>query len=153
MWVDFDHFIQAYQTGRSLEKRGQVIEAIREYELAEGLYQGDFLEEDPYEDWPILQRESLKDSYLIILERLSRHYFEEKQYATCIHLCQKILAKNDCREDAYRRLMRCYCRQGQPTLALRQYHRCVETLDRVLEVSPAPETVALYHQIRNREKV
>lgn len=153
LWVDFNHFIQAYQAGQRLEKQGQLTEALRQYELAEGLYQGDFLEEDLYEDWPILQRESLKDNYLIILERLSRNYFEEKQYGTCIHLCQKILAKDDCREDAHRRMMRCYYRQGQPTLALRQYHICVETLDRVLEVSPAPDTTALYQQIRKRESI
>ncbi len=153
VWVDFEHFIQAYQAGRTLEKQGQLAEAIRAYELAEGLYQGDFLEEDPYEDWPIIQRESLKDSYLVILERLSRYYFEEKRYTTCIHLCQKILAKDDCREDAHRRLMQCYSCQGQIRLALRQYHLCVEALAKVLEVSPAPETVALYNQIREREAV
>ena len=128
-------------------------EAMREYEVAEGLYQGDLLEEDLYEDWLIPRREGLKDSYLIILDRLSRYYLKEKGYATCIHLCQKILAKDDCREDAHRRLMRCYSRQGQRNLALRQYHLCVEALGRVLDVPPMPETVALYHQMRNGEVV
>ena len=153
IWVDFEEFEQCYQACRSLEKQGRVFESIPEYELAEGLYQGDFLEEDLYEDWPILQREGLKDRYLIILERLSRYYLEQKRYTTCIHLCQQILAKDDCREDAHRRLMRCYSRRGQPHLALRQYHLCEEALARVLEVPPMLETVALYHQIRNWEKV
>ena len=121
---------------------------MAEYEVAEGLYQGDFLEEDLYEDWPMLQREGLRDSYLLILDRLSRRRFEEEKYATCIHLCQKILAKDDCREDAHRRLMHCYCRQGQPYLALRQYHQCTETLQTELEVPPMAETLALYERIR-----
>ncbi|MBI1880744.1 MAG: hypothetical protein HYR94_21415 [Chloroflexi bacterium] len=153
IWVDFEEFGQHYEAGQSFERRGKLTEVIREYELAENLYQGDFLEEDPYEDWPILQRESLKDNYLVILERLSRYYLEEKRYTTCIHLCQKILAKDDCREDAHRRLMQCYSRQGQPNLALRQYQLCVEALARTLDVSPAPETVALYNQIREREAI
>lgn len=126
-------------------------EAMGEYEVAEGLYQGDFLEEDLYQDWLIPWREGLKDSYLVILERLSRYHLEEKRYATCIHLCRKILAKDDCREDAHRRLMRCYKRQGQRNLALRQYHLCAEALARVLDVPPMEETVALYHQIRRGE--
>ena len=151
VWVDFEQFEEYYQAGRSLEKRSQVAEAVREFELAEGLYQGDFLEEDLYEDWPILQRESLKDNYLVILDHLSRYHLEAGQYTTCIHFCRKILAKDDCREDVYRRLMRCYNRRGQPNLALRQYHLCSETLSRELDVSPAPETVSLYNQIRHRK--
>jgi DNA-binding SARP family transcriptional activator len=49
--------------------------------------------------------------------------------------------------------MRCYGWQGQRHLALRQYHLCVEALARVLDVSPMPETVALYHQVRRGEAV
>ena len=153
VWVDVEEFVKCYEAGQSFERRGMLVEAMGEYEVAEGLYQGDLLEEDLYQDWLIPQREGLKDSYLVILDRLSRYYLEEKRYATCIHLCRKILAKDDCREDAHRRLMRCYSRQGQRNLALRQYHLCVEALARVLDVPPMPETVALYHPIRNGEAV
>jgi len=151
VWVDAEEFVQRYKAGQSFERRGMSAEAMGEYEVAEGLYQGDLLEEDLYQDWLIPRREGLKDSYLVILDRLSRHYLKEKRYAACIHLCRKILAKDDCREDAHRRLMRCYSRQGQRNLALRQYHLCVEILARVLDVSPMQETVTLYHQIRNGE--
>jgi len=153
VWADVEEFIQRCEAGQSLERKEKLAEAMREYEVAEGLYQGDFLEEDLYEDWPMLRREGLKDSYLVILDRLSRYYLEKKRYATCIHLCQKILAKDDCREDAHRRLMRCYSRQGQRNLALRQYHLCVETLAQVLDVSPMQETTVLHNRIRRGEMV
>jgi len=148
VWVDAEEFLAHCERGRKLEKEKRAAPAAAEYEVAEGLYQGDFLEEDLYEDWPTLQREGLRDSYLVILEQLSRHYLESQRYAVCIHLCQRILAKDDCREDAHRRLMRCYCRQGQPYLALRQYHLCAETLQKELEVPPMAETLALYEHIR-----
>jgi DNA-binding SARP family transcriptional activator len=153
VWVDVEEFIQHYEAGRTLEKRGKWAEAVREYEVAEGLYLGDFLEEDLYEDWPIPRRQALRDSYLIILDRLSRHYLEEKRHTTCIYLCQKMLAEDDCREDAHRRLMRCYSRQGQRNLALRQYHVCEEILARVLDVSPMQETTTLYRQILRGETI
>jgi DNA-binding SARP family transcriptional activator len=153
LWVDIMEFKEHYESGRNLEREGDAIGAMREYEMAEGLYQGDFLEEDLYEDWPMLQRESLRDSYLFILDRLSCHHFEERSYTTCIHLCQKILDKDDCREDAHRRLMRTFSRQGQRNLALRQYRACVETLANVLDVSPMEETIALYHCIRRGEVI
>jgi DNA-binding SARP family transcriptional activator len=153
VWIDVEEFMQRYEAGQTLERRGELAGAIREYEAAEGLYQGDFLEEDLYEEWPMARREGLKDSYLFVLDRLSRHYLDERRYAACIHLSQKILAKDNCREEAHRRLMRCYSRQGQRNLALRQYHFCAETLARELEVSPTQETVALYDQIRRGETV
>jgi DNA-binding SARP family transcriptional activator len=148
VWVDVEEFVLRYETGQTLERKGKLAEAVQEYEAAEGLYQGDLFEEDLYQDWLIPRREGLKDTYLVILSRLSRHHLKEKRYATSIHLCRKILAEDDCREDAHRCLMRCYSGQGQRNLALRQYHLCVETLARVLDVSPTPDTVALYHQIR-----
>jgi DNA-binding SARP family transcriptional activator len=148
VWVDAEEFLARYESGRELERQGRAAKAVEEFEVAEGLYQGDFLEEDLYEDWPMLQREGLRDSYLVLLERLSRYYLESQRYAMCIHLCQKILARDDCREDAHRRLMRCYCRQGQSYLALRQFHLCAETLQKELEVRPMAETLALYEQVR-----
>jgi DNA-binding SARP family transcriptional activator len=153
VWADFEQFIQQYEAGQRLERRGKLAEALSEYETAESLYRGDFLEEDLYEDWTIPQRERLRDSYLMILDRLSRYYLEEKKYGTCIQLCQKILVKDECREDIHRRLMRCYSRQGQRSLALRQHTMCVDALSRVLDISPMQETVTLYEQIRNREVV
>ena len=153
VWADFEQFIQQYEAGQRLERRGKLAEALSEYETAESLYQGDFLEEDRYEDWLIPQRESLKDRYLVILDRLSGYYLEEKRYTPCIQLCHKILVKDECREDIHRRLMRCYSWQGQRSLALRQYHLCVDALARVLDISPMQETLALCEQIRNREAV
>jgi DNA-binding SARP family transcriptional activator len=153
LWVDAEEFVEHYEAGRKLENTGRASRAKKEYEVAEGLYQGDFLEEDLYEDWPMPRREGLKDNYLVILDRLSRYYLVAERYAACIHLCRRILAKDDCREDAHRRLMRCYSRQGQRNLALRQYHLCAETLAQVLDVFPMRETEALYSQIRQGEVV
>ncbi len=153
LWLDVEEFERRVQAGRRLEARNQLAAAVAEYEVAESLYQGDFLEEDPYEDWLLPRRESLKDTYLLILDRLSYYCLEGERYTTCIHLCQKILAKDDCREDAHRRLMRCYSRQGQRNLALHQYQLCVEALKRMLGISPTQETMALYHQIRKGEAV
>jgi DNA-binding SARP family transcriptional activator len=49
--------------------------------------------------------------------------------------------------------MRCFSRQGQPHLALRQYLACAEALDRELGVDPDPATVALAAQIRRHQPV
>jgi DNA-binding SARP family transcriptional activator len=148
LWIDSEAFAAYYQTGQRLQRQGHWPAAINEYERAESLYEGEFLAEDVYEDWPVVHRQNLKHAHLDMLDRLSRHYFEQAQWAMCITYCQKILVEDNCREDAHRRLMRCYLRQGQPHLALRQYHLCAETLERELAVPPMPATVELYDEVQ-----
>jgi DNA-binding SARP family transcriptional activator len=153
VWVDFEEFERHLQAGRQLEASGQLPGAITEYEIAASLYQGDFLEDDLYDDWPVLTRERLRVAYLDVLDRLSQIYFSRSQYAACVALCQQILERDNCREDAHCRLMRCFSRQGQSRLALRQYQICVDALRQELEIDPEPVTTQLAERIRRREAV
>jgi DNA-binding SARP family transcriptional activator len=153
VWVDVDEFDHHVQAGRRLEAKGQITKAAAEYEDAIGLYHGDFLAGDPYEEWPVLPRERLRVAYLDVLDHLSQIYFSQGQYADCITLCQLVLTRDTCREDIHCLLMRCFGRQGQRHLALRQYQICVEALRTELEVDPTSETTQLYEQIRRRERV
>ncbi len=153
IWVDVDEFDRHVQAGRRLEASGQITKAAAEYEDAIELYHGDFLAGDPYEEWPVLPRERLREAYLDSLDRLSQIYFNQDRFANCVTLCQLSLNHDSCREDIHCLLMRCYSRQGQRHLALRQYQICVEALHTELEVEPTPETTQLYERIRRRERV
>jgi DNA-binding SARP family transcriptional activator len=92
-------------------------------------------------------------AYLDTLDRLSQIYFDQEQFATCIMVCQQLLVRDSCREDAHCRLMRCYSRQGQRYLALRQYQVCAEALRAELDVEPDAATTQLYERIRQHERV
>jgi DNA-binding SARP family transcriptional activator len=153
LWVDVDEFDRHVEKGRRLETAGQIAKAVAEYEPAISLYQGDLLADDPYEEWPVLARERLRVAYLDTLDRLSHIYFDRGEYAACVTLCQLVLARDNCREDAHCLLMGCYSRQDQHHLALRQYQACVEALRTELDVAPAPTTTQLYERIRRRERV
>jgi len=95
----------------------------------------------------------LHDRSVDTLGRLSNLHFNAGRYAASANLCQRIIEQDPCREDAYRRLMRCYSRQGQPHLALIQYRACVRTLESELGVEPDVATVKLHNQIRHHEPV
>lgn len=153
LWLDVEEFERCIKAGQRLEARDQLTAAVAEYEAAISLYQGDFLEQSPYEEWTVLDRERLRIAYLDTLDRLSQIYFEEEHYSACRSACQLILARDPCREDAHCLLMQCYSRQRQPHLALYQYQMCVEALRGELQVEPAPETTQLYNRIRGREQV
>jgi DNA-binding SARP family transcriptional activator len=153
LWVDVDDFERHVQGGHRFEVAGELDTAVAEYELATALYQGDFLADDPNEEWPVLTRERLRVVYLDTLDRLSHLYFTQGQYGSCVTLCKVIVQRDSCREDAHRRLMRCFSRQGQTHLALRQYQVCADALQAELTVDPDPSTVALRDQIRAHQTV
>lgn len=152
VWFDVEEFEHLVSAGQRLESRNQSA-AVSEYEAAVSLYQGDFLQENPYEGWTALTRESLRMAYLNTLDSLSRIYFSQERYAACIMACQRILDRDRCREDAHCMLMRCYSYQGQDHMALRQYQACVEVLRLDLDVSPAPATTRLFQKIRGHRRV
>jgi DNA-binding SARP family transcriptional activator len=153
LWLDIDEFDSRVESGRRFEAEEETDKAMREYEFADGLYRGDFLADDPYEDWAALARERLRLAYLEALGRLSNLYFNAARYAACAALCQRIIEKDPCREDAHRRLMRCYSRQGQPHLALMQYRACARALAEELGVETDPSTMELHQHIRRHERV
>lgn len=152
VWLDVEEFDRLVSAGQRLESRNQSA-AVSEYEAAISLYQEDFLQENPYEGWTALTRESLRMAYLNTLDSLSRIYFSQQRYAACVMACQRILDRDRCREDAHCMLMRCYSRQGQDHMALRQYQMCVESLRLELDVGPAPGTTQLIQQIREHRPV
>ncbi len=153
LWVDVEEFEQHWVLGRRLEREGKSAEAMREFELAEALYRGDYLVDEPYEEWTLLRREALKDTYLIILAKLADRSMEAADYESCLVYCQKILSKDPCREDAYRRLMCCYGRLGQRNRALHWYEICRRAIQTELDTTPGRETIALYHQLLRNEPI
>jgi len=153
LWVDVEQFEYHWRAGRELERDGKVIEATRVYETAEALYKGDYLEDDLYEEWTSLRREALKDVYLAILGKLAEHSMKVTDYQACIAYCQRILAKDQCREDAYRQLMRCYSRLGQRNRAIGWYRVCESTIKNELDVSPDRHTIGLYQKLLNDEDI
>jgi DNA-binding SARP family transcriptional activator len=146
IWLDYKEFERYVVAGQKMEKVGNIDEAMGHYETAVELYQGDFLEDDLYEDWPVIQRQNLLTQFLSVSDRLVELYLEKGQYAAAAPLCQKILSKDRTYETAHRQLMQCYLAQGLRHLAVRQYQTCVRTLREELAIQPSNETAALYKQ-------
>jgi len=153
LWVDVNDFEQHWMEGKRLDREGKADEATREYELAEQLYRGDYLEEDSYEEWTLVRREALKDIYLTILSKLSKRSIDKDNYDDCIDYCHKILAKDSCREDSYRRLMRCHSKLGQRSSAVNWYNLCRKTLRTELDTVPDHQTTALYNCLLQGEPI
>lgn len=147
IWLDIDEFERRIQSGRYYEERHSPETAMSEYAIAEGLYQGEFLSEDLYEEWTQTFRQHYWHSYLDINQRLAQYYLARSEFAACIALSLRILSIDTSQEEAHRILMKCYMAQGQRHLAIRQYQLCIQELKNELNLPPSEETQALYEQI------
>ena len=149
--TDVDEFDARYEKGRSLEKARRMQEATAEYEEAVELYRGDYLVEDLYEDWTMVERERLTNAYVDMLSRLALYYLECGHYQRSIRVCYRLLEKDRCHEDSYRLLMRCYMSLGLRGRALHHYRLCEEVLAQEYGTAPSSETRSLYSSLLGDE--
>jgi DNA-binding SARP family transcriptional activator len=141
--TDVDEFDTHYEEGRRLHTQGKVDQAAAHYERAISLYRGEYLVEDLYEDWTMVERERLSNAYIDMLGRLAKYYSETEQHQESIRACYKVLEKDRCHEESYRLLMRSYFRLGLRGRALRQYRLCERILRQEYGSAPSAETQAL----------
>jgi DNA-binding SARP family transcriptional activator len=153
IWVDIEVLEEQLKAAHQHLASEEPVKAEAAFEAATWLYQGEFLADDPYEQWAMVTREHLRLCYLDALDRLGALRLDSGDYVGCVAVCLKLLACDSCREDAHCRLMRCYSRQGQVQLALRQYHSCAATLRTELDVAPARATTQLFESLRRREGI
>jgi LuxR family transcriptional regulator, maltose regulon positive regulatory protein len=120
LWVDKDVYEDYYVLGRCFEKKGRREEAAAEYEKAIKLYRGDYLIEDLYEDWTMIERERLSHIYTSILSSLADYYTHVQLYHESIQICYRLLQSDRYNENAYALLEESYEGLGLHERALRQ---------------------------------
>ena len=146
MALDVEHFERAIAAGDALWGRDPEA-AVTHYQRALALYQGDYLQEYPYAEWGIEERERLRGLYLRAAERLARALAERGAWIEVIEVCEALLTRDNCWEEAYRLLMTAHARLGNRPQALRAYQRCVECLRTELDVGPSGETARIYARL------
>ncbi|HEU5200666.1 MAG TPA: AAA family ATPase, partial [Ktedonobacterales bacterium] len=94
-------------------------------------------------------REALYRQMREIRLALATQKREARAYHEAITLLTPLLARDVADESVHRELMALYALAGRRHEALRQYQTCVDTLAAQLDVSPDPQTTALYARIVN----
>jgi DNA-binding SARP family transcriptional activator len=105
------------------------------------------LQEYPYEEWISEERERLLTLYLRTAERVGQTLLNQAAWQQVIEVCQLILLRDDCWENAYRMMMIAYGKLGNQVEVRRAYKRCEDRLKAELDVTPAGATVTLYKSI------
>jgi DNA-binding SARP family transcriptional activator/TolB-like protein/Tfp pilus assembly protein PilF len=123
---------------------------------AAALYRGHLLsgvdvDEGPFNDWLLVERERLRELALNAIGRLLRHHLERGAFDEAAATATRLLAIDPLHEPTHRALMELFARQGRRADAVRQYRLCAEVLWRELHVTPDAATEALYRDIMSRQ--
>ncbi len=129
------------------ECKTRFVEAVVLYraELLAGLGLADAPD---FEEWLLLQRETLHQQALGTLHTLVQMHEQRGDEQQAAHYAQRQLALDPSREEAHRQLMRSLARRGLHSEAFAQFERCRHLLWEHLGVEPDLETLALVEQIR-----
>lgn len=134
--VDVEEFLVAAVrvTGRSLR-----VQALEELRATEALYTGDFLEEDPYQDWAVSMREQASAAYLTVATGLAGAAGEAGDYDLAVRCYLRVLERDRYDEDTHLRLTSVLTAAGRHGQARARYlsytHRMAEL---GIEAAPFP---------------
>ena len=117
------------------------------YEEALGMYRGDLLPEDLYEEWTGPRREDLRAWCIRLLSEVSRLHELRGEPERAIERLKQLLALDPQNGAACRSLMRLYAGMGRRTQAVRTYTKYRAALEADLGLAPSEETEALYREI------
>lgn len=148
---DTDHWLDthAFETGiKKARHQLDPVQAMKTYQSALALYQGDFLFYlGNAINWHWQEQERLRELYLCAMEEYGRLLANLQHNETAFKTFEKILSKDPCRESAGRRLMALHWKRGNRTAALAVYQRLEQALHTDLGVVPEADTVTVYRQI------
>lgn len=144
--TDIARFDALVTRGNWWAATGSVVEATHCYERALQLYRGDLC--TGTDVYAVIERERLRASFLTILAWLADRAYLDGQYALALEYALRLIARDPCREDAHRLVMRSHVRRGERAQALRQYRLCEHVLRREFDAEPEALTTELFEQIR-----
>ena len=147
VWVDSSVFESFVAEGKALQYQQQWKSALHRYEQARDLYKGDYLEEDVYADWCMVQREQLREIFLSLLAGMADCHGELGHYSEAAQVCRTALVFDPGRESFYRALMEHLVCLDRADWAIAEYQKCQKFLKREFGMEPMPETERLYRQI------
>ena len=150
LWVDVDAF--QTQSAALADRLPSLTELPPEAWDTVNLYHGDLVP-SIYDDWVEPLRTHWQQQFVNFLFSLIDFSRKNQNYADAIRLAKRLLQVDPLRESSHRLLMESFYLSGDRAAALQQFDRCRELLRDELDAEPMPETVALYHQIRQGEKI
>lgn len=143
--VEFDGARFEREARAALASTGAVDLPALERVLA--VYRGHLLEGESAGPWRDDEQDRLRRWYCEAAMRGAEAYEEQGALANAANLLAAVVAHEPLDENAQRRLLLLWTRTGERARALRHYERFAAQLVNELDMTPEPETVAVYERI------
>ena len=134
--VDVEIFVHEANAGLALRASAQSGAAHERLEYAESLYAGDFLEEDPYEDWAVALREEARAAYAASTRALAEDAAAAGEHSAAASYLLRVLERDAYDEHAHLALVSALAAAGRHGDARRGYRRYAELMAEI-GVEPA----------------
>lgn len=135
--VDLEVFFSNAQAGLRMLAGGDGDVARPLLTTAEATYTGDFLEEDPYEDWAVIAREEARATYVSVAMALAAFALSGGDHDDAARYLLRVLARDPYDERAHLQLVRTLTAAGRHGEARRMY-RAYGARMADIDVEPAP---------------
>jgi ATP/maltotriose-dependent transcriptional regulator MalT/DNA-binding SARP family transcriptional activator len=137
--VDVEEFLATAAAGLDRYARGERAEALPLLTAAEGAFAGDFLEDDPYEDWAVSLREEARAAYLAVARTLARAAAEAAEHDQAVRYHLRVLERDAYDEEAHLGLVATLVAAGRHGEARRRYRIYGEQMGELgVEAAPFP---------------
>jgi ATP/maltotriose-dependent transcriptional regulator MalT/DNA-binding SARP family transcriptional activator len=137
--LDVERFLAETAEAARAERAGQTLAAREHRERAESLYGGDFLEEDPYEDWAVGLREEAQASYIAIARSLAAAAASDGDADGATRFYLRILERDPFDEGAHLGLVQALLIAGRHGEARRRYGFYAARMEEIaVEAAPFP---------------
>jgi DNA-binding SARP family transcriptional activator len=139
--VDVEEFLTAAAAGLDRFAKGEPAEALPLLAAAETAFTGDFLEDDPYEDWAVSLREEARAAYLAVARTLARAAAEAGEHDQAVRYHLRVLERDAYDEEAHLGLVATLVAAGRHGEARRRYRIYGEQMGELgVEAAPFPST-------------
>jgi ATP/maltotriose-dependent transcriptional regulator MalT/DNA-binding SARP family transcriptional activator len=137
--VDVEEFLAAAAAGLARFARGAQAEALSLLAAAEAAFTGDFLEDDPYEDWAVTLREEARAVYLAVARTLARSAAKAGEHDLAVRYHLRVLERDAYDEEAHLGLVATLAAAGRHGEARRRYRIYGEQMGELgVEAAPFP---------------
>jgi DNA-binding SARP family transcriptional activator len=139
--LDVDLFLAAAAEATRLARAGDRSGARSSREVAESLYGGDFLEEDPYDDWAVGLREEAQATYIALARTLAETAATDGDADGATRFYLRILERDAFDEGAHLGLVAALADSGRHGEARRRYGFYATKMEEIgVEAAPFPAT-------------
>jgi predicted ATPase/DNA-binding SARP family transcriptional activator/tetratricopeptide (TPR) repeat protein len=155
-WIDVDDFRNCVENGLPKIRQGQSGQRpnIHRLQHALDLYRGNFLDQlflkgSPlFDEWAIIQRETLMRQYIEIMEYLVAYHERRGEFERACEVATQIVAHLPWDETAHQTIIRMLAYSGRLHAAEMQFQTLQRYLHSELNVEPTSKTLSLLAKIR-----